>query len=103
MNKPSVKTLMERLNVTKKQADDIRWCLCRIGGASSHSMMEKISEIIGAFGVEYIQSSNGEAPLMYVNMGDTYSETIVNDMEKGTLWCCSWGVIVEGNERRFMG
>lgn len=57
--------------------------------------MEKINSAMGGFGVETIPSgSNSRSPeITYVNMGDTYSTTIL--FVNGNFRVGSWGDIVE--------
>lgn len=64
-------------------------------GCMPNITMDKISDVLGGFGVEYIEAGNGaKSPaITYVNMGDTYSTTVM--WVKGRFRVGCWGDIVE--------
>lgn len=60
--------------------------------------LERINEILGGHGIEPIRHESAwvsqyyqDIIALYVNMGDTYSDTIVYDTEQGRFYNCSWG------------
>ena len=68
-------------------------------------IMEAINEIIDGFGTEairgrYIDSYHQDIQAAFVNMGDTYTTTILLDHETGRYQITSWGDWVERNEKR---
>lgn len=103
---PSVKTLTERLGVEKITAMEIRLIIkgWQKDGSRVSGVMRKlglISELINGNGVEAIRTvddtQNDFFGIEYVNMGETYAETICYDWKAGRWLCCSWGSIVESN------
>lgn len=57
------------------------------------------NEILEGHGVEGGCVLNGDAAdYSYVNMGDTYTCTILHDCDRGTFRLMSWGDFVEQNE-----
>lgn len=69
-------------------------------GISSREMMEEANGILDGHGVEYLESDNGRAEAYYVNMGDTYTPTILLDTKKDRVWATDWGSWVEAEERK---
>ena len=62
--------------------------------------MTAINEVIDGYGVEAIRCSwassyYGDICALYVNMGDTYDQTVVYDTRKGKYIVTSWGDFVE--------
>lgn len=57
----------------------------------SHRMMKQYS-----FGIEHIACDDAE--LRYINLGDTYTDTICS--EHGKLFICSWGSWLESVEQQ---
>lgn len=121
---PSVKTITQRLGVSKKKAKEIRGLMegdinpddyesvkkwmqrCYYKPRRVERVMEAINEILGGYGVEQITDSQWDnywcdSGLLYVNMGDAYSPTICYDTRKDQWIVCPWGDIVERNEKRF--
>ena len=121
---PSVKTITQRLSVSKEKAKEIRGLMegdinpddyesvkkwmqrCYDKPRRVERVMEAINEILGGYGVEQITDSQWDnywcdGGLLYVNMGDTYTETICYDTRKNKWIVSSWGNIVERNEKRF--
>lgn len=67
--------------------------------------MSIADDLLGGYGVEYIpsrQDTYREAlGLEYVNMGDTYTPTVVYDHAFGLFRLCRWGDVVEKYPDRF--
>lgn len=63
-------------------------------------IMSAINELTGGFGVEALRHPNDSDELIaeYVNQGDTYSATVVRDMETGQYILTSWGDWLEAWE-----
>lgn len=63
--------------------------------------LQSISDDIGAYGVETITNPNewdsyfGDIVVEYINMGDTYTPTIVLDTVNGNVYAMSWGDFLE--------
>lgn len=122
-NLPSIKTLTSQLNISKEKAEQIRMVInmrfydfvdhyesnkldnpvprttkwidgCYNEPNQVELILEAINEITDGHGVEYIKK-NGKIAIEYVNMGDTYTPTIVFNRETWTFRCCCWGDIVE--------
>ena len=57
--------------------------------------LEKINDIMGGYGVEYIPAGSGSCSpaIEYVNMGDTYDTTVMWVNGRFRIGC--WGDIVE--------
>jgi hypothetical protein len=104
---PSVKTITQRLSVSKEKAKEIRGLMeGDINPNDVERVFEVINEILGGYGVEQITDSQWDnywcdGGLLYVNMGDAYSPTICYDTRKDQWIVCPWGDIVERNEKRF--
>ena len=67
-------------------------------------VMEAANEIIGGYGVEAISGRwndhyHQELQLSYVNLGDTYTTTLVCDLENMRFQVTSWGDWFETHER----
>ena len=65
-----------------------------------------INEVIGGFGVEYTESVNDsytdKQGLDYINLGDTYTCTVVFNHSTNKFSCTSWGDIVEANSDEYI-
>jgi hypothetical protein len=66
-------------------------------------LLEEANLLMGGFGVEalqpegaWINSYYGNTIALYVNMGDTYDQTLVYDTETGKYLLTSWGDFYEG-------
>jgi hypothetical protein len=63
--------------------------------------MEVINYLLQGHGIEAIRGSEWhshywqDTAILYVNRGDTYTPTIVYDVEKERFECTSWGAWVE--------
>lgn len=97
---PSV-TAMEKRGFSREQSEKMRALMesfhekNRRGGIRPVITMEKINAIIGGHGVEHIQRGhNARSPAIdYVNMGDTYDNTVMFVSGRFIVGC--WGDIVE--------
>lgn len=124
---PSVKTLMDRLNLERDVATVARAIMkgeikrdqicdmlpktgawersCYNSPTIQEVKMEALNELLGGYGVEAIIEADADfrdAPAYtYVNMGDTYTATIVR-ARGGRYMATDWGSIVErAREGRF--
>lgn len=101
MRLPSVKTIAERLAVPVDKAKRVREimegyeALYPFGDVAPRRTLDRISNVIGGFGHEFIPSgSNAKSPAIhYANMGDTYAATVL--FVRGSFQIGSWGDIVE--------
>lgn len=116
MSIPSTKTIETMLgdilkheygNDIKKQVKDIRKAMeTAYDHKSIDDCLDKCNEVLKGFGIESIRDNNftgyyGDIGLLYVNMGDTYIPTVIYDTRKDKFYVCSWGNIVEKEEKRF--
>lgn len=69
-------------------------------GINSSEMLDEANGILDGHGVEHIESENGRAEAYYVNMGDTYTPTIILDTKRDRVWATDWGTWMEAEERR---
>lgn len=96
MNLPSVKKMVDR-GYTLEQATAMRGAMERYRRKSMYKFprhtLNRISEIIGGEGVEEIANPLGDKRFWYINMGDSYAETVC--WIHGRFVLCSWGAIVE--------
>lgn len=65
----------------------------------SRYMLQLANDILQGHGIEHVESANGRAEAYYVNMGDTYTATILLDTKRSTVLATSWGDWVEKEER----
>lgn len=67
--------------------------------------LEKANEILGGFGIEGLPPVDGDfrkgRGMSYVNMGDTYDETIAFDEETSTFSISCWGDWLEQAEEAY--
>jgi hypothetical protein len=90
---PSIKTLSHAFPyLSDEQVKAIRHAMTY---QSPRKAMERIDEILGTHGVEYIsRGHNAKSPaITYCNMGDTYDTTILYVRDRYRVGC--WGDIVE--------
>lgn len=103
---PSVKALVAGLRWTPAQAQAWR-SLARGGGhATVDRMLTVANGHMDGSGVEAIRGGGGawdrhymDIRALYVNMGDTYSTTLLYDVARDTFYITSWGDWVETAER----
>jgi len=115
----NIKELAEYLNITEKQAKDIKGIikgtLDPLGFESvstwvnqCYNMPSKlelklcaINEVLEGFGVEYIEHINDTFTevygLDYINLGDTYIPTVIYNHSRNCWHYRSWGDIVESS------
>jgi len=75
-------------------------------GMEPEERLEKISDLIGGYGVEAIEGNGNDRYYMdtvalYVNMGDTYNTTVLYNTQIDKYAIVSWGDWVERNQRRY--
>jgi hypothetical protein len=91
---PSPKMLKKHFSLSVLQIKKLRET-CRLGWA--RSAMDHANIYLGGHGVESIYP---EAPyILFVNMGDTYSKTLLYNKQKRMMWIGTWGDWVEKNLR----
>lgn len=109
------KKIAECLNIDIQQARQVRgliqglinpdifdsvhnWCRqCYNEPSNNEKIIEALNEVIEGYGIES-QSYGDDQYFSYVNMGDTYSATIIYD--DGEYIFTSWGDYIEEIERR---
>jgi len=117
MNYPSVKTIMERLAEPLRKIEHHPTIAAKIiriymQGATDHKKidiaLDEINKLLGGYGVVALTDNGWDTyycncGVLYVNMGDTYCPTVCYDTRKKRWMICSWGVLVEGDPKRFAG
>ena len=115
MNTPSIETIMTRLEeplrkqalITHKRAAVL--IRAYMMGADTpgrvDQAMDAINTILSGYGVESIKDNRWtsyycDIGLLYVNMGDTYTMTILLDHEAGRYSVTSWGNWVEAYSKK---
>lgn len=68
-----------------------------LAAAKRDKNLESADSILNGHGIEYVEVGGRE--LAYVNMGDTYDNTICQDVETGWFFISSWGDWYEGAEQ----
>lgn len=63
----------------------------------AHRLMTALNEILEGYGIECIGGTNGHPVAEYVNLGDTYTVTLVRKCETGTVMITTWGDFAESN------
>ena len=119
---PTTKTMEKRLNIDKGKAQELRAIMqgtkdpeeyasvkawadrCYYAPHEEELKMEAINAALGGYGVEaiigrYVDRSHQDIQATYVNMGDTYTPTILHDSVTGNFVVTSWGDWVESHER----
>jgi len=109
MNLPSIKTLDQVLNGKGKEIRNLLERKTKTSDYKSvqslvrqcynmpdyaHRLMTALDEITEGCGVEAI-FKNGEPVYEYINMGDTYTTTIMRNIRTGRIFVACWGDIVE--------
>lgn len=102
------KTLMDRFKIDAKVAKEIISIIkSSTGGRSAEAAMAKIDKLIEGYGVESLQPENAHVNsfwlstvALYVNMGDTYTATIIYDTENKKWYLTTWGDFLEIWERK---
>ena len=78
---------------------------CHHGPDTHYRRMTALNEILEGYGIEAVWNE-GEGPndcisdprAEYINMGDTYTTTILFDFQKGKYFLTTWGDFVESME-----
>lgn len=85
-----------------ERAEHLRTALeqWRDGSIRSRYMLEIADRLLDGHGIEYLRSDNGRAHMSYVNMGDTYTTTVILDTSKDAVYIADWGTWVETEERK---
>lgn len=119
MSTPSVNTIVKRLDLPKEVAKQIRALMdgshkltpeelenLPNRGHEVELIMERIAQLIpNNFGVECLRDENHwdryytDNRIMYINMGDTYIETILFDTKHNKYIVSCWGDYIERLER----
>lgn len=89
--------LIATFKVDEQTADAILQLL-QEGIAQPEAVLEQINTLVGAFGVEGGHGEYSDKDYLYLNMGDTYSTTIIHDSELG-FYIGSWGDWVHEEDR----
>lgn len=120
---PSLKMLTERLSDVLSKArsvpgsvpgeDSVTYSLKQLRALlvqwrdrqiKSREMMEQADKILDGHGVEYIRAEADDMHdahgAYYVNMGDTYTPTILLDLDRSRVWATDYGTWVESEERQ---
>ena len=92
--------------VSKKDLQEIRK-ICGFGyrkDSRAEECMQELNRLIGGYGVQNIRGDyvNGfwqDTVMLYVNMGDTYSTTVVFDTQRRRFYVTSYGDYVEFLQR----
>jgi vacuolar-type H+-ATPase subunit E/Vma4 len=116
---PSAKLIEKRLGISREKAKELHEVLKGIRDPESYESvrkwvsqcynrpstgelkMEAANEILDGSGVEAIFSGDSvtQPRYAYVNMGDTYTNTVVRE-RGGKYIITSWGYLIERDERR---
>lgn len=113
----NIKKIAEKLNITIEQATKVKGIVtgtldpltfesvkkwvnqCHNMPSKLELKLESINEILEGYGVEYIESIddsfNNMQGLSYVNLGDTYINTVIFDHGNNVFKYCSYGDIIE--------
>jgi len=89
---------MKTLQLTNEQVKQVKTLIRQ--NTDPYNTLKAISNIIGGYGVEsirgnYVSQYWHDTQLLYVNMGDTYTPTILYDTETERWLYLSWGDWVE--------
>ena len=120
----SIETIKDLLNITIDQATQVKGVIegtidpfnfksvdkwidqCYHFPNKAELKLKAINEIIGGYGLEYIQhvtdSFKNLQGLNYVNMGDTYTNTVIFDYKLNSFRLCSYGDIVESDMESYI-
>lgn len=109
MPTPSKKRLQEAFRLEPSQALELKEVLRSAdffgrGGRDVEEALQEANKIIDGFGVETVGGGDdygfwGGARAAYINTGDTYSPTILYDVDKERFYLTTLGDWVEGEER----
>ena len=93
---PSVARMVKFLGIQKDQAEELKR-LMNAGFVTRTLVRADI--MLDGYGREELPSPSGR--VIYVNMGDTYTTTLMFDWSKDKFLVGSWGDLVEAQPRRF--
>lgn len=115
-----VKEIAKRLNITEDQAVQVKGVIkgeidplsfsnvkkwvnqCYNMPSKTELKLEALNQILEGYGVEYIEHKEDSFPdvygISYINLGDTYINTVLFDRASNKWRYCSWGDIVETSE-----
>jgi hypothetical protein len=83
---PSVERLRKELKIDLGHAQLIKQ-QCVLG--HPHAALKLANEAMGGFGIENLYPDAGY--IYYINMGDTYSLTLLYNDNSNTMWIGTWG------------
>ena len=91
---PSIESLRKHFKLTLADAKLLKAAFYQ---GVPKTAMRLANKFIGGYGVEslYPEASH----IYFVNIGDTYSKTLVYNLDKNYVWVGSWGDWVEKNVR----
>lgn len=121
---PSIATIEKYLGLDRAKAKEVRelmtgekspnsyesvkkWCAqCYNEPSYDEKVMCALNEVLEGFGVEVIDTENARKPIYvnsfyryftheYINMGDTYTPTIIRNCDSGRFMVGTWGDIAE--------
>jgi hypothetical protein len=115
--RPTVKNITSMLHMDALAATAVLDALLAAEASSDVHDVDRALEVAeagmrkrqrgGTFGIEPLRDPDGgldrywgDVVALYVNTGDTYSTTIVYDVERDKFYVTSWGDWVEAWERR---
>lgn len=108
MRLPSILTIAERLTLPVITARQIRaqFEIARKDVNMTDIVMEKCDKIMNGYGVEALRGPDfrhywGEIEVLYVNMGDSYAQTVYYDARSRSFRVGSCGDLIESDEKRF--
>lgn len=109
MGLPTIKTLQERLEISKEQALQVRQILEKY--SSGDKALQAIDKLFDwTFGVEVLRDNGWSAyycdiGMEYLNSGDMYTPTIMYDTRSGNYRVGCLGDILESQtgQKRFAG
>jgi hypothetical protein len=100
--------IMERLKIPEWKAKVVN--VLTKEHASSHSDVDDILGIIETllegYGVEplrgdHVDNYYMDINILYINLGDTYTPTVLYDTLLNRFFICSWGDYIESKPKRF--
>jgi hypothetical protein len=106
MRLPSIRTIQLGFpSLSKNEVKSFRQILERFCG-NPPKCLEKLNTILEAYGVEVTQESEIISyrdfyGIEYVNMGESYTTTVIYDYRKERFYITSWGDYVEKEYKRF--
>jgi len=106
-----IKKLIESLKIDKEDAQRIDYLLTQMIKVDDwerfDAMFDDVNTIMNGNGIETLNAKKEidsywkNTAYLYVNMGDTYDQTIIYNIATNRFVICSWGSIVEAHTERF--